>query len=212
MTRRRRKTAFDSWWSGSGRVASRKPNCRLMPGSRMWRPALRFASGSLTTPRSGPSSNNAILPSWTAIQRHAIRFAAPHAMAGSPSSTVRMTRNTTTPLHLRNTWMPKWARKGPLIMPQAEPSRGDARTPEPTEGPFLTFDLAEQIAHLRQESYWQSGRNSKTIVKYSDFRVVLTAIQAKTTIHEHHAAGRISVHTVQGHLRMHAGGKEFDLP
>jgi quercetin dioxygenase-like cupin family protein len=97
-------------------------------------------------------------------------------------------------------------------MPQAEPSRGDARAPEPTEGPFLTFDLAEQIAYLRQEPYWQSGRNSKTIVKYPDFRVVLTAIQAKTTIHEHHAAGRISVQTVQGHLRMHAGGKEFDLP
>jgi quercetin dioxygenase-like cupin family protein len=41
---------------------------------------------------------------------------------------------------------------------------------------------------------------------------VLTAIQANTTIHEHHAAGRISVQTVEGHLHMHAGGKEFNLP
>jgi uncharacterized protein YeaO (DUF488 family) len=30
MTRRRRKTAFGSWWSGSGRVESRKPICALM--------------------------------------------------------------------------------------------------------------------------------------------------------------------------------------
>ena len=97
-------------------------------------------------------------------------------------------------------------------MPETEPSRGAARSPEPTEGPSLTFDLAEQIASLRQEPYWQSGRNSKTIVKYPDFRVVLTAIQANTTIHEHHAAGRISVQTVEGHLHMHAGGKEFNLP
>jgi quercetin dioxygenase-like cupin family protein len=97
-------------------------------------------------------------------------------------------------------------------MPDTEPSRGAARAPEPTEGPFLSFDLAEQIRQLRQEHYWQSGRNSKTIVKYADFRIVLTAIKAETTIHEHHSAGRISVQTVEGRIRMHAGGKEFDLP
>jgi len=97
-------------------------------------------------------------------------------------------------------------------MPEFETSRGAARAPEATAGPSLTFDLAQQIRDLRQESYWQGGRNSKTLVKYDDFRIVLTALQAKTTIHEHHAAGRISVQTVEGHLRMHAGGKEFDLP
>jgi quercetin dioxygenase-like cupin family protein len=97
-------------------------------------------------------------------------------------------------------------------MPDPETSRGAARAPEVTAGPFLTFDLAQQIRELRQESYWQSGRNSKTLVKYDDFRIVLTALQAKTTIHEHHSAGRISGQTVEGHLRMHAGGREFDLP
>ena len=97
-------------------------------------------------------------------------------------------------------------------MPEFENARGAARAPEATAGPSLTFDLAQQIRELRQESYWQSGRNSKTLTKYSDFRIVLTALQAKTTIHEHHSAGRISVQTIEGHLRMHAGGKEFDLP
>ncbi len=97
-------------------------------------------------------------------------------------------------------------------MPNTEPSHSDARATEPTEGPSLSFDLAEQIRQLRQEHYWQSGRNSKTIVKYTDFRIVLTAVKAETTIHEHHSAGRISVQTVEGRIRMHAGGKEFDLP
>lgn len=97
-------------------------------------------------------------------------------------------------------------------MPEFETHRGAARAAESTAGPFLTFDLPEQIRDLRQESYWQSGRNSKTLVKYDDFRIVLTAIRADTTIHEHHSAGRISVQTVEGHLRMHAGGQEFDLP
>ena len=97
-------------------------------------------------------------------------------------------------------------------MPESMENRGAARAPEVTAGPSLTFDLAEQVKELRQESYWQSGRNSKTLVKYDDFRIVLTAIQAKTTIHEHQTDGRIAVQTVEGHLRMHAGGKEFDLP
>jgi quercetin dioxygenase-like cupin family protein len=97
-------------------------------------------------------------------------------------------------------------------MPEFDPSRGPARPPEATVGPFLTFTLAEQIRELRQESYWQSGRNAKTLVKYDDFRIVLIAIQANTTIREHHSAGRISVQTIEGHLRMHAGGREFDLP
>jgi len=97
-------------------------------------------------------------------------------------------------------------------MPEPERTRGAARPQEPTEGASLTFDLSEQIRQIRQEPYWQSGRNSKTIVKYPDFRIVLMAMKANTSIHEHQAAGRISVQTVEGHLRMHAGGQEFDLP
>ncbi|HTT65135.1 MAG TPA: hypothetical protein VMG35_24960 [Bryobacteraceae bacterium] len=98
------------------------------------------------------------------------------------------------------------------MMSQFAPARGAARAYEPTVGPWLAFDLGAQIEQLRQEPYWQSGRNSKTIVHYPDFRVVVTAIQANTTIHEHRTAGRVAVQTLHGHLRMHAAGKEFDLP
>ncbi len=98
-------------------------------------------------------------------------------------------------------------------MPQfVSSSRGAARASEPTTGPWLAFDLAGQFEQLRQEPYWQSGRNSKTIVHYPDFRIVVTAIQANTTIHEHKTSGRLAVQTLNGHLRMHADGKEFDLP
>lgn len=98
-------------------------------------------------------------------------------------------------------------------MPESDPThRGAARATQPTEGPYLSYNLQQQIEELRRESYWQSGRNSKTIVKYGDFRIVLTAVQKNTVIREHHSDGRISVQTVTGHLRMHAAGKEFDLP
>ena len=91
-------------------------------------------------------------------------------------------------------------------------ARGAARPSEPTVGPWLAFGLNEQIEQLQKEPYWQSGRNSKTIVHYSDFRMVVTAMQANTTIHEHRTAGRLAVQILHGHVRMHADGKEFDLP
>ncbi|MBZ5584034.1 MAG: cupin domain-containing protein [Acidobacteriia bacterium] len=90
--------------------------------------------------------------------------------------------------------------------------RGAARATESTAGPYLSYDLQQQVEELRRESYWQSGRNSKTIVKYSDLRIVLMAIRQGTLIREHHSDGRISVQTVAGRIRLHAAGKEFDLP
>jgi len=96
-------------------------------------------------------------------------------------------------------------------MPESEPSRGAARAPEPTEGPSLTFDLADQIRQLRQERYWQSGRNSKTVVKYPDFRIVLTALKAHKKIPAHQTDGRLSIQAVAGHVLLRAEGRTFDL-
>jgi quercetin dioxygenase-like cupin family protein len=99
------------------------------------------------------------------------------------------------------------------MMPEFDAvQRGAARATEPTEGPYLSYDLQREIEELRRESYWQIGRNSKTIVKYDDLRIVLIAIQKGAQMREHHADGRISVQTIAGHIRMHAAGKEFDLP
>jgi quercetin dioxygenase-like cupin family protein len=97
-------------------------------------------------------------------------------------------------------------------MRQNTSTRGAARAQQPTVGPWLAFDLGEQIEQLQQEPYWQSGRNSKTIVHHEDFRMVVTAIRANTTIHEHRTAGRLAVQILRGHMRMHANGDEFDLP
>ncbi len=89
---------------------------------------------------------------------------------------------------------------------------GPQRVPDATAGPSLEFELAAEIEKLRGEPAYETGRNAKTMVKYEDFRIVLTAIKAGTRIQEHHSAGRISVQTVAGHIRMRALGREFDLP
>ncbi len=88
---------------------------------------------------------------------------------------------------------------------------GPQRAPDSTAGPYLEFELQAEIEKLRREPAYESGRNAKTMVKYDDFRVVLTAIKGGTRIHDHHSAGRISVQTVAGHIRMRALDRVFDL-
>jgi quercetin dioxygenase-like cupin family protein len=86
------------------------------------------------------------------------------------------------------------------------------RSPGPLESPILSFDLNAEIARLRGENAWQGGRNSKTLVKHPDFRVVLTALKSNARLHEHKAAGRISVQAIAGHIRMHVQKKAIDQP
>jgi len=89
----------------------------------------------------------------------------------------------------------------------------DHRRPHtpPMASPFLEFDLADEVDRLRGEATWKSGRNARTLMKYDDFRVVLTALQPKVRIPEHTTEGRITVHMLSGHIRLNASGRTFDL-
>ena len=81
----------------------------------------------------------------------------------------------------------------------------------PMASPFLEFDLTAEINQLHRETTWSTGRNAKTLMKYDDFRVVLTALQANMRIPEHRTEGRISIHMLSGHIRLNASGRTFDL-
>ena len=54
-------------------------------------------------------------------------------------------------------------------------------------------------------------RNAKTLIKYDDFRVVLTALQANARIPPPKTEGRISVHVLSGHIQLKASGRTFSL-
>src|SRR5579864_4097018 len=86
----------------------------------------------------------------------------------------------------------------------------DHRRPHPPvmASPFLEFDLAAEVDRLHLEN---TGRNARTLVKYDDFRVVLTALRSGIRISEHKTDGRISIHMLSGHLRLNAVGRAFDL-
>ena len=77
--------------------------------------------------------------------------------------------------------------------------------------PFQEFDLPQEIDQLKRKGSWQSGRNAKTLLKRPDLRVVLTILKANALVHEHRVRGRVVVHTVSGHVRIHVGDRKFNL-
>ena len=82
----------------------------------------------------------------------------------------------------------------------------------PMAAPFLEFDLTRELEHLHGESEWDSGQNAKTLVKYDDLRVVLTALKARARLAQHQTKGRVSIQTISGHILVRAEGRTFDLP
>jgi quercetin dioxygenase-like cupin family protein len=76
---------------------------------------------------------------------------------------------------------------------------------------YLEFDLTREVDQLRREPGWASGHNARTLVKYDDFRVVLMALKTGMKIPGHQTEGRISIHTVAGHIHVRAQGRTFDL-
>jgi len=79
--------------------------------------------------------------------------------------------------------------------------------------PLMDFNLAEETAQLHEEEAWlRTGRNSKTLVKQPDFRIVLIALQKGGHIEEHSADARISIYTLSGHVKLQLPEQTVDLP
>ena len=81
----------------------------------------------------------------------------------------------------------------------------------PMAGSFLDCDLPAEIHRLHSETTWSTGQNARTLIKYDDFRIVLTALQANARLPEHKTEGRISVHVLSGHIQLKAAGRTFSL-
>lgn len=80
-------------------------------------------------------------------------------------------------------------------------------------GQALTCDLHAELARLRHEDQWHlHGRNSRTLFKEQNLRLVLIAMQAGTQVAEHHTAGRLAIHVLNGHLHITVAGENIDLP
>jgi quercetin dioxygenase-like cupin family protein len=86
------------------------------------------------------------------------------------------------------------------------------RLPQLAE-PLLQFDLRKEIRQLRREDSWQreTGRSSKTLAKYPDFRIILVLMKANTQMNEHRAEGRISIHHLLGKICIHLPDQKVNL-
>jgi len=83
---------------------------------------------------------------------------------------------------------------------------------KPAAGPYLELDLTRELEELHREPEWKTGHNAKTLLKFDNLRVVLTALRARSRIPPHQTEGRISIHTVQGRIQVRAEGRTFNLP
>lgn len=82
----------------------------------------------------------------------------------------------------------------------------------PLTGENLTFDLAGQIADLRQdESYARSGRLGRTLVKAGQLRLTLTVIAEGVQIGTHHASSPMTLQPLEGALSYRVDGDEFEI-
>lgn len=78
--------------------------------------------------------------------------------------------------------------------------------------PLLTFNLETETERLRQKEHWlRDGRISETLVKYSDFRIVLILMRAGTLMEEHKADARISIQALSGRLLVQLPEKLVEL-
>ena len=79
--------------------------------------------------------------------------------------------------------------------------------------PLMDFNLESEIAQLHEEEVWlRTGRNSKTLVKQPDFRIVLIALQKGGHLEEHSADARISIYSLSGHVKLQLPEQTVDLP
>jgi quercetin dioxygenase-like cupin family protein len=97
------------------------------------------------------------------------------------------------------------------MMRDAKPQTGREHEVGTLNAPLLTIDLNREIEKLRSEGRWQSGHTAKTLVKYSDFRVVLIVMKTGGRLEKHRTEGRISVQTLDGQIRFTTAERSVEL-
>jgi quercetin dioxygenase-like cupin family protein len=78
--------------------------------------------------------------------------------------------------------------------------------------PSMLLNLNEQIDGILSEKPWhETGRNSRTIAKYSNFRIVLAALKQGVALEKHQAKGCISIQVLKGRIRVHLPEDVIDM-
>ncbi|HEU5331001.1 MAG TPA: hypothetical protein VFU78_23100 [Thermomicrobiales bacterium] len=78
--------------------------------------------------------------------------------------------------------------------------------------PTLKFGLAAELEQIRATGAWQqSGRHARTLVKEGMLRIVLIALRPGANLEEHQAHGPVSLHVIEGRLRVQTPEQTLEL-
>jgi quercetin dioxygenase-like cupin family protein len=65
-----------------------------------------------------------------------------------------------------------------------------------------SFDLVEEIQHLQARKPWPKKVTSNLLLKSEDLRILLIGMESGARLEEHHNDGRISIHVLEGEVKM----------
>ena len=86
-------------------------------------------------------------------------------------------------------------------------SGSDSREARALDDPVMGFELAREVALLREEpGYQQFGRTSKTLGKSPHFRLVAMAARAGTAIGNEEADDAMAIHVLEGSVTVDRAG------
>lgn len=78
--------------------------------------------------------------------------------------------------------------------------------------PLMVFSLDNEVDSLRDEPPWLDGdRNSRTLAREADFRVLLSTLRAGASLDETDGNARASMHIVDGQARLLVRGRRIEL-
>lgn len=79
-------------------------------------------------------------------------------------------------------------------------------------GAHLAFNLAEQIAKLREDDkYVATGRLGRTLVKEEGLRLTMTVMAEGAQVGTHQAAAPMTLQVLEGRLHYRVGEEAFEL-
>ena len=78
-------------------------------------------------------------------------------------------------------------------------------------GAALSFSLEDEMRILREELAKVPARIGRTLVKDGPLRVMLVGLHADGGMHEHRAAGPLTIHVLEGTIEVTADGKAWPL-
>ena len=96
--------------------------------------------------------------------------------------------------------------------PYGSTSGTEERESRPLMERLMVFSLQDELERLRGEEEWQSGdRNSRTLAKDVDFRVLLSVLRGGAALQEEDGDARVSLQLLEGLASLQLAGAEAEL-